>query len=148
MKSTSATKLTLDYSISESEVEAATSAVNPNPTSTETLTVPNFNGYGEVYAAASRRAGRINAAHVPDIEHNALLLERQLLLDKKFAGSISRKETNRLEYVRWSLDRIEDARYGPITDVLEHSISSYEQFSTDIKLLHAQLSNLQKPNRK
>jgi hypothetical protein len=148
MRSITATQLTLDYSITESQVDAAAPTGSPNPTSTETLKVPSFNGYGEVYAAASRRAGRINAANIPDSEHKALLLERQLLLDKKFAGSISRKEVNRLEYVRWSLDRIEDAKYGPIADVLEHSISSYEHFSADIKLLHTQLANLQKPQRK
>ena len=148
MRSTSATALTLDYSTSESEVNAAIPDASSNPTSTEALKVPSFSGYGEVYAAASRRAGRINAASIPVTEHKALLLERQLLLDKKFSGSITRKEANKLEYVRWSLDRIEDAKYGSITDVLEHSVSSYEQFSTDIKLLHAQLFDLQKPNRK
>jgi len=44
-------------------------------------------------------------------EQQQLLDERQTLLDKKFDGSITRQEANRLEYVRWTLDRIELARY-------------------------------------
>jgi len=98
-----------------------------------------------VYAAASRRAGRINASNISGAEHEALLLERQLLLDKKFNRSISRKESNRLEYVRWSLDRIEDAKHGWAMDVLEHSIGSYEQFSEDLKSLRDQLNGIQRP---
>jgi len=41
------------------------------------------------------------------------------VLDKKFAEIITRKEENRLEYVRWSLDRIEDAKYGQSLELLE-----------------------------
>ncbi|SRR5258708_975576 len=148
MRSTSPTKLTLDYASSESEVNVPLSNTHPNPTSTETLNVPTFVAYGEVYAAASRRAGRMNAASISDTEHQALLLERQLLLDKKFAGGISRTDSNRLAYVRWSLDRIEDAKHGATLDVLEHSISSYEQFSKDIAALQSQIQDIQSPSRK
>lgn len=144
MRSTSATRLTLDYAATETQVDAA---IPVNPTGTGDLKVPSFAGYGEVYAAASRRAGRLNAANISETEHKALLLERQLLLDKKLSGSISRKDSNQLEYVRWSLDRIEDAKHGFAMDVLEHSISSYEQFSDDLKLLHSDLLGVQQKSR-
>ncbi|MES2601523.1 MAG: hypothetical protein V4602_12005 [Pseudomonadota bacterium] len=147
MRSTSAAQLSLDYSAVESEVDSA-QAINPTPTSTEALKVPSFEGYGEVYAAASRRAGRLNAASISESEHKALLFERQLLLDKKFNLLITRQETNRLAYVRWSLDRIEDAKHGAAMDMLEHSISSYEQFSSDLKNLHKELQALQPTPKK
>ena len=66
--------------------------------------------------------------------------ERQELLDKKFLGSITRRELNRLEYVRWSLDRIEDAIHGPALDVLEDSVSMYEQFLSEVRGLEVQLT--------
>ena len=78
------------------------------------LRVPDFGSRGEVYATTARLAGRLNAASISEEEHTALLEERQLLLDKVFDGTISRKEEIRLDYVRWSLDRIEDAKHGSV----------------------------------
>lgn len=46
-----------------------------------TLRVPDFAAHGEAFAATSRLAGRINASAVSNEEHEALLAERQLLLD-------------------------------------------------------------------
>ncbi|WFU23141.1 hypothetical protein QA649_34435 [Bradyrhizobium sp. CB1717] len=139
----STTQLALDFS--ESEPASSTRTTTSTPSlAIDDVRIPSFDGYGEVYAAAARRAGRINASSVSDEEHQSLLLERQLLLDKKFAETITRKESNRLEYVRWSLDRIEDANHGWAMDVLEHSVSGYEQLSSDLKSLIDQLDNLQK----
>ncbi|UFW91070.1 hypothetical protein BjapCC829_22030 [Bradyrhizobium barranii] len=149
MRSTSATKLTLDYAANESsgELPSATSMVEGGSAmdssfQTSNLEFPSFRG--EAYAAAARRAGRINASAISDQEHEALLLERQLLLDKKFAGNISRKDANRLEYVRWSLDRIEDAKHGWAADALEDSIAGYERLSEDMRSLARQIEGLQK----
>ena len=87
----------------------------------------------------SRQAGRLNAASISDEEHDQLLQERQDLLDKLFVGTISRKETLRLEYVRWSLDRIEDARFGRVLDVIESNVELYERFSFDLSRLQEDL---------
>ena len=87
----------------------------------------------------SRQAGRLNAASISDEEHDQLLQERQDLLDKLFVGTISRKETLRLEYVRWSPDRIEDARFGRILDVIESNVGLYERFSFDLSRLQEDL---------
>jgi hypothetical protein len=80
----------------------------------------------------------------------SLLQERQALLDKKLGGRITRKEENRLEYVRWSLDRIEDAKYGHALDALEGRIGAYEQFLSDMGNLREQLAQhiQQKPQRR
>ena len=73
-------------------------------------------------------------------ERDALLLERQLLLDRKFEGTITRAETIRLDYVRWSLDRIEDARHGEALDAIEELAARYEMFQADLEVLQRELS--------
>jgi len=61
-----------------------------------------FGDLGSIYAITARLAGRLNASQITAEEHEAYLRERQMLLDKKFDGHITRKELNRLEYVRES----------------------------------------------
>lgn len=104
------------------------------------LKTPSFDGY--IHATAARRAGRINAASVSEKEHMALLAERQCLLDKKFDGTMTRPEMLRLEYVRWSLDRIEDAKHGEGIDKLEDAVSQYEHLLRDLEKLRHQLAEL------
>ncbi|MGC1407942.1 MAG: hypothetical protein WA864_03215 [Acetobacteraceae bacterium] len=74
----------------------------------------------------------MNAAAVSDTELNRLLRERQVLLDKLFDGTISRREQHRLKYVRWSLDRIEDAKHGAALDMLSDQVAVYERFVADL----------------
>ena len=104
-----------------------------------TLSVPDFERHNDAYAATARIAGRINAASIPPAEHDALLRERQQLLDKALQGTITRRESNKLQYVRWSLDRIEDAKHGLALERLEGAVSTYEQFLADVNDLSAQL---------
>jgi hypothetical protein len=118
--------------------EDVPSRVSPIATST-TLNVPEFGARGAVYAVTARLAGRMNAASISEEEHNALLEERQRLLDRMFAETLTRRESNRLQYVRWSLDRIEDAKHGPALDVLEDAVSMYERFVSDVADLREQL---------
>jgi hypothetical protein len=101
------------------------------------IQVPEFRDPG--YAQTSRLAGRLNAASVSDFELGELLRERQILLDKKFGGTITRREENRLTYVRWSLDRIEDARHGLVLDQLEHAVGNYERLLTSLRSLGEQI---------
>lgn len=90
-------------------------------------------------AITSRRAGRKNAASVSEKEVEALLDERRDLLAKKFDGTINPAEERRLNYVRWSLDRIEDARHGETLDELELAVARYENLGEEIKHLISQL---------
>lgn len=107
-------------------------------TTTEPVTVPQFGG--GVYALAARIAGRINAASISEDEHQDLLRERQALLDKMFGeGPFTRKERNRLEYVRWSLDRIDDAKNGYILDAIESSVTQYEHLLHELRDFKSQI---------
>jgi hypothetical protein len=112
---------------------------DPSAGASAPLKIPNFSAYGGMYAVTARIAGRVNAAITPESERQSLLKERQALLDKKLHGEITRDELNRLQYVRWSLDRIEDARHGHALDELESYVNKYEQFLSDVRNLHEQL---------
>jgi hypothetical protein len=130
-------------------VGALGSAFAEQPTgSSSSFSIPTFAGYGDVYAIESRRAGRLNAATASEQEYQSLLRERQRLLDKKLNETISPRESNRLEYVRWSLDRIEDARSGEALDLLENLVSQYEQFRRDVGDLTVELSKHMTGTRK
>src|ERR1700733_5240937 len=86
-------------------------------------------------AASARRVGRLSAAAISRTEEEELHEERQRLLDKKFEGTLTRSEANWLSYVRWSLDRIEDARVGPVLDEIETKLLQYEKLARDIASL-------------
>ena len=92
--------------------------------------------------AQARVAGRVNAAAVPEDEVNALYAERALLIEKKYESSLTSAEERRLTYVRWSLDRIEDARFGMSLDVLENRVADYENFFTEIRSLNDRIANI------
>lgn len=96
------------------------------------LQLPSF-VKGAVYADSARQAARINALAISKQEERKLLEERATLLDKKFEEELSREENNRLEYVRWSLGRIEDARHGAAIDALESHVEMYENVVGEIK---------------
>lgn len=124
-----------DLSTAQVEHVARSQSANSSP-----LIQPEFAPWsGGLAAITARRAGRLNASAVSEAEHIALLNERNKLLDKEFSKTISRTEKNRLEYVRWSLDRIEDAKHGHDLDALEGLVAHYEQLSRDINSLKNQL---------
>jgi hypothetical protein len=98
-------------------------------------------------AASARRVGRLSAATISRSEEEELHEERQRLLDRKFAGTLTRSEANRLSYVRWSLDRIEDARIGPVLDEIETKLLQYEKLARDIASLKDILQSSNGPRR-
>jgi hypothetical protein len=108
-------------------------------TATSTVSFSDFAG-DSLYALTSRRAGRLNAASIPQTEVDAWLHERQQLLDKEIDGTLTRSETIRLTYVRWNLARIDDARHGEALDRLESWIAEYERFGDRLDALRADLS--------
>ena len=153
MRISSARQLELDYSgttdaapgnagNASGSVPGSTPGVDASSAPIASLRMPNFGIHGEVYAATSRMAGRINAASVSQDELDKLLRERQTLLDKRFDGTITRQELNRLQYVRWSLDRIEDAKTGYVLDALENWVSRYETFLSEMRGLEGQLNQI------
>lgn len=83
-------------------------------------------------ALIHRRAGRMNASSISEEEEKNLHAERHALLDKEFNKTISRQEVLRLEYVRWSLDRIDDAKHGSKLDAIERRLVRFEQFAAEV----------------
>lgn len=94
----------------------------------------------------AKTAGRLNASAVSVEEREALLVERKSLVDKEIAGTLTRPERIRLEYVRWSLDRIEDAVHGPAMDRLEEQIEEFRRLASRLGGVQQSLERLS-PNR-
>lgn len=148
MKKSSVAQLELDYSSSDSlggerqvtldRDSDAAPAEQPVPSSAP-FRVPTFNISGELHAIAARQAGRLNAASISLQEYENLLSQRQKLLDKKLDGKMTRQDEIKLDYVRWSLDRIEDAKHGAAMDTLESSVATYERFLSEVQDLKRQL---------
>lgn len=70
-------------------------------------------------------------------------------MDKKFANEITTKELNSLEYIKWSLDRIEDAKYGMALDNLEAYVDRYEGLLGELNKLSFVISrHLPSKNKK
>ncbi|MCW5575707.1 MAG: hypothetical protein KIT13_06385 [Burkholderiales bacterium] len=109
---------------------ASASSTPPKSTPTSpNIEFPEFRDTAaSVSAHAARTAARLNASKISDEEYQAWRKERQELVKKEVAGTLTRREETRLSYVRWSLDRIEDARHGEDLDRLEERISRYESF--------------------
>jgi hypothetical protein len=95
-------------------------------------------------AKSARDAGRIAAGEVSEVERQKWLAERIPLVDKEIAGTLTTRERGRLAYVRWSLDRIEDARHGHVLDELEESISKYEHFVEHLQSLGSHIAETSK----
>jgi hypothetical protein len=156
MNLSSATQLESDYSPANLTASAEPQTVAPYTdgigASVTVLATPERARRSQVpleaYAATARRAGRINAGSVSDEEFQNLLDERQALLDRKLDKSISRKEEIRLQYVQWSLDRIEDAKYGEHLDALENWVGKYEEFLSEMHQLREQLAKQKHGDRK
>jgi hypothetical protein len=89
-----------------------------------------------------RRVARLNAASIKQSEVDALLRERAELIEKRFGEGLSRADERRLAFVRWSLDRIHDAKHGQSLDVLESAVARYENFSSDIHSLMHELERV------
>ena len=141
ISSTQRSDYSLDLGDSKSIDIAVPKTDTPNtPKASVKLDLPGFGPVSDnLYAKTARLAGRVNAASVSTEEQQALLRERQSLLEKKFADIITRKESNRLEYIRWSLDRIEDAKHGEALDNLENYVDKYETMLSDLRGFEATL---------
>lgn len=155
MKNSSAAEVESETPTSVREAAKASTVIDeigsaPIPTgttetddfSTGSLKAPNFGDSPNLSAMSAKVAGRINASKISPKEQEALLGERQKLLDRQFAGTMTRQESNRLEYVRWTLDRIADATNGESLDLLEAAVAQYEKFAGDLTGLNENLERL------
>jgi hypothetical protein len=116
--------------------------------SAEIVRLPQFPSFSypsnNVVTPLTRLAARMNASTTTGADHKQLLAERQELLDKELAKTLTQEESNRLKYVRWSLDRVDDARYGAGIEQLESLVQQYERFQHDIEKFRGELESLRK----
>ncbi len=131
-----------NYSTADASPGKAEARVS-NTSEASSVRLPSFE-YGDAWAASARRAGRLNASHISEAEWQSLLAERQRLLDLKFEGNLSKQDQRRLEYVRWSLDRIEDAKHGEQLDRLDTAVARYEELRQDIASLVENLDSFRR----
>ena len=99
---------------------------------------PSFD-LGRGQAEVAKNAGRLNAAAIPPEEERALVERHRQLVAKKLAGTITKNDAAMLAYVRWSLDRIADAKHGDALDRLEGQIRQYEDFAESLQRFEQQL---------
>jgi hypothetical protein len=155
MKSSSARRQTqpeFDFGSAPDSPQMGESADAPanssNPGTGTNISNIDFGVAADLYAVTSRRAGRLNAANIPETEVETLMRERHRLLDKKFDGTMTRGDEVRLKYIQWQLDTIDDARTGEQLDMLEAWVSRYEQFQEDLNRLHTDLSRHKRGTRR
>lgn len=80
----------------------------------------------------SRAAARKIALLTTDEEYQELLGEHRRLVEKRFKDGLARSEELRLQLLRWTLDRIEDARYGHDLDLLERLTAAHEYIASNV----------------
>lgn len=110
---------------------------------------------GEISDLSSDSIKTINRAitlKIPQREKDNLINERNQLVEKQFKGGLSAKGNRRLTYVRWQLDRIDDAESGEFLDYLERMTDTHEKFEKELKGLMNQVEMIKsrptKPRRR
>jgi hypothetical protein len=137
--------------IGSSLIGPASSVTPPSSVSGRSTLVGDFEVQGSETGAKqqiARLTGRLNASKVSDVEAKALLEERQQLVSKQLEGAITKRELARLDYVRWSLDRIEDGKHGAVLDELESHIVNFEKIASQLSRLNDDLSRAEKNKRR
>lgn len=107
------------------------------------IDAPDFRAYGTP-SAVRQATARLSAAQVSQKEQDQLNAEHGQLAVKVMMGQATEQELRRFEYVRWSLDRIEDALIGPYLDALDAEITAHERLSYDIDKFIRNVTNLRR----
>jgi hypothetical protein len=68
------------------------------------------------------------------------------LVRKKFTGGLSNDEQKQLDFIRWQMDRIDDARNGEHMDHLTQIIESHEEFAQDLEKILSKIG-VQSPKK-
>jgi hypothetical protein len=129
----------------------ASAVTPPSSTSGRSTPVGDFEVQGSETGAKqqiARLTARLNASKVSDVEAKAWLEEREQLVTKQLEGTITKKELARLDYVRWSLDRIEDGKHGAVLDELESHIVQFEKVANQLSRLNTDLRGAEKTKRR
>ena len=78
----------------------------------------------------------------PAEREEALHTEHAALVDRRFADGLSSVEQRRLDYVRWQIHQLQDARQGEHLDGLSQRAREYATFASDVLQLKAELLDL------
>jgi hypothetical protein len=113
------------------------------PQNVSTLADPLREGVGEFSPDNVRKINRAITRKIPEAEKKTIIHERNQLVQKQFKVGLSTKEETRLKYVRWQLDRIDDAESGEFLDYLEKFTEGHEKFAKELKGFLGQLPKIQ-----
>jgi hypothetical protein len=95
-----------------------------------------------------KKINRAITRKMPEAERKQIISERNQLVQKQFKVSLSIKEEKRLKYIRWQLDRIDDAESGEFLDYLEKITEAHEKFAKELNAFLTQISNIQISTKK
>ena len=84
----------------------------------------------------------ITRNEITEEDKKRLIEERNSLIERKFKNGLTIKEVKRLKYVRWQLDRIDDAENGEMLDYLEKIAQDHKEFAEEIHDLLNQLAQM------
>jgi hypothetical protein len=87
---------------------------------------------GGLPSDAIRKINRLVTSLAPEAERQKILQERNELVRRQFKGGISEREEKRLEFLRWQLDRFDDADRGEALDRLEIITQTHEKFAKEL----------------
>ncbi len=90
-----------------------------------------------------RQVNREITRKIPPDEREKVLRERNALVGKKFMEGLTPREERRLAYLRWQLDRFDDADTGEALDDMALIAKFFTNFSGELKSLLSQLSKVQ-----
>jgi len=100
---------------------------------TEPETLPGNGSRTRFSPEDIRHINRFITRQVSDEAKDALIEEHKSLVNKMFQEGLSEREKRRLTFVRWQLDRIDDANEGYVLDALTEFVEEYEAFAENIK---------------
>jgi hypothetical protein len=100
-------------------------------------------GFSGLSPANIKQINRGITRKIPQSEKQEVINERNRLVQKQFKGGLSDRENNRLKYVRWQLDRIDDAETGEFLDYLQIITGGHEKFAKELQGLLGQIQNIQ-----
>ena len=114
-------------------------------------TTPEISFEGFPSGLTTENIKKINRAftkRIPlEIEED-LIKERNQLVRKKIKEDLTKREQIRLTFLRWQLDRIDDAKHGEHLDLLGRIVEAQEEFTEEIGMLLSQIGVGQSKERK
>lgn len=106
--------------------------------------------FTEVSPDDIKKINRANTSKISQAERDKIFNERDELVEKKFKTHLSAQEERRLTYIRWQLDRFDDAESGEFLDYIGKITESHEKLAEELKGFTGEIEKLQisKPKKR